>query len=86
MTSKRKIKTDNSLAVLKRPPAPRLYPGATLAKMATNNATIPPAQAPFLPATPVAQHNAVSPPSKRDLTSWWKNFKKNAKREEEKGE
>lgn len=25
-----------------------------------------------------------SPPSKRDLASWWKNFKKNAKREEEK--
>ncbi|KAL8662741.1 MAG: hypothetical protein Q9202_004433 [Teloschistes flavicans] len=26
----------------------------------------------------------ASPPSKRDLTSWWKNFKKNTKKEEEK--
>jgi hypothetical protein len=31
-----------------------------------------------------ASHPA-SPPSKRDLTSWWKNFKKNPKKEEEKG-
>ncbi|KAL9046092.1 MAG: hypothetical protein Q9214_000987 [Letrouitia sp. 1 TL-2023] len=33
---------------------------------------------------PVPAQNVATPPSKRDLTSWWKNFKKNAKKEEEK--
>ncbi|KAL9599233.1 MAG: hypothetical protein Q9179_003616 [Wetmoreana sp. 5 TL-2023] len=28
----------------------------------------------------------ATPPSKRDLTSWWKNFKKNTKKEEEKAD
>ena len=35
---------------------------------------------------PSTSQNAASPPSKRDLASWWKTFKKNARREEEKGE
>jgi hypothetical protein len=34
------------------------------------------------PSTP---HNAASPPSKRDLSTWWRNFTK-AKKDEEKGE
>lgn len=54
--------------------------------MTAGNPPIPPTQAAFLPPTPSGQQNAASPPSKRDLTSWWKNFKKNAKKEEEKGE
>ncbi|MCJ1266884.1 hypothetical protein MMC22_006769 [Lobaria immixta] len=40
----------------------------------------PPPQQPT-PSTPQA---AVSAPSKRDLATWWKTFKKNAKREEDK--
>ena len=35
--------------------------------------------------TQPTQQNAASPPSKRDLASWWKNFKK-ARKDEEKGE
>ncbi|KAL8794261.1 MAG: hypothetical protein Q9195_003215 [Heterodermia aff. obscurata] len=52
--------------------------------MAAGDTTTPPTHPAFLPPTPAAQQNAVSPPSKRDLTSWWKNFKKNTKKEEEK--
>lgn len=45
------------------------------------------------PATPqniqqprmIATESAASPPSKRDLASWWKTFKKNTKKEEERG-
>ena len=53
--------------------------------MATNNVQASAAAAPQqqMPSTP---QNAASPPSKRDLASWWKTFKKNARREEEKGE
>ena len=35
--------------------------------------------------TQSTQQNAASPPTKRDLASWWKNFKK-ARKDEEKGE
>ncbi|KAI9874059.1 MAG: hypothetical protein M1830_010231 [Pleopsidium flavum] len=38
----------------------------------------------FQQATQPAPQTATSPPSKRDLTSWWKQFKKNSKKEEEK--
>ncbi|OAX79094.1 hypothetical protein ACJ72_06590, partial [Emergomyces africanus] len=31
----------------------------------------------------VASHRATSPPSKRDLTSWWKQFVRNTKKDEE---
>ena len=53
--------------------------------MATNNVQASAVAAPqqAMPSTP---QNATSPPSKRDLASWWKTFKKNARREEEKGE
>ena len=37
----------------------------------------------FAPAP--SQPVAFSPPSKRDLTSWWRQFKKNTRREEVKG-
>ncbi|KAK2753471.1 hypothetical protein FQN54_007861 [Arachnomyces sp. PD_36] len=33
---------------------------------------------------PPQHHGSASPPSKRDLTSWWKQFKRNAKKEEDK--
>lgn len=36
--------------------------------------------------TPAFSQNATSPPSKRDLASWWKSFKRNPKKEEEKTE
>ncbi|KAF6240473.1 hypothetical protein HO173_001141 [Letharia columbiana] len=51
--------------------------------MAANNV---PASAVAAPQQqiPFATQNAASPPSKRDLASWWKTFKKNARREEEK--
>lgn len=53
--------------------------------MSTNNlqASAVPAPQRQMPST---SQNAASPPSKRDLASWWKTFKKNARREEEKGE
>ncbi|KKY25130.1 putative rho gtpase activator [Phaeomoniella chlamydospora] len=34
--------------------------------------------------TPVTPQTAASPPSKRELASWWKNFRKTTKKEEEK--
>lgn len=53
--------------------------------MATNNDQASAVNAPQQ-QIPSTSQNAVSPPSKRDLASWWKTFKKNARREEEKGE
>lgn len=41
----------------------------------------PPAQQ---PTSSMPQH-AASAPSRRDLATWWKTFKKNAKKEEDKG-
>lgn len=35
--------------------------------------------------TPVDPQSAASPPSRRDLTSWWAGFKKKSKKEDEKG-
>ncbi|KAL9011486.1 MAG: hypothetical protein Q9173_003667 [Seirophora scorigena] len=52
--------------------------------MATGNPLTPSARAAFSHPAPVTSQNVAAPPSKRDLTSWWKNFKKNAKKEEEK--
>lgn len=42
---------------------------------------LPPAQQP----TSSTPQNAASAPSRRDLATWWKTFKKNAKKEEDKG-
>ena len=53
--------------------------------MTTNNVQASAGAAP-LQQIPSTSQNAASPPSKRDLASWWKTFKKNARREEEKGE
>ncbi len=53
--------------------------------MTTNNVQASAVAAPQQQMPPTSQ-NAASPPSKRDLASWWKTFKKNARREEEKGE
>ncbi|KAI4114540.1 MAG: hypothetical protein LQ345_004692 [Seirophora villosa] len=52
--------------------------------MATGNPLTPSARPAFSHPAPVTPQNVAAPPSKRDLTSWWKNFKKNAKKEEEK--
>ncbi|KAL8867458.1 MAG: hypothetical protein Q9174_005654 [Haloplaca sp. 1 TL-2023] len=54
--------------------------------MATGNPQTPSGRSPFNHLNPVTPQNAATPPSKRDLTSWWKNFKKNTKKEEEKAE
>ncbi|KAL8933345.1 MAG: hypothetical protein Q9216_006411 [Gyalolechia sp. 2 TL-2023] len=54
--------------------------------MATGNPPTPSVRPAFNPPVPVTPQNAATPPSRRDLTSWWKNFKKNAKREDEKPE
>jgi hypothetical protein len=35
--------------------------------------------------TPGATQSTVSPPTKRELASWWKKFRKNAEKDEEKG-
>ncbi|KAL8852195.1 MAG: hypothetical protein Q9221_002905 [Calogaya cf. arnoldii] len=53
--------------------------------MATGNPATPTRLA-FNQPVPVAAQNTVTPASKRDLASWWKNFKKNTKKEEEKVE
>ena len=53
--------------------------------MTTNNVQALAVGAPQQQVSSTPQ-NAASPPSKRDLASWWKTFKKNARREEEKGE
>ena len=53
--------------------------------MATNNVQASAVAAPQQQVPPTSQ-NATSPPSKRDLASWWKTFKKNTRREEEKGQ
>ena len=53
--------------------------------MATNNVQAPAVPPPQL-QMPSTSQNAASPPSKRDLASWWKTFKKNTRREEDKGE
>ncbi|KAL8966651.1 MAG: hypothetical protein Q9197_005866 [Variospora fuerteventurae] len=52
--------------------------------MATDNPVTPSARPAFNHPASVTPQNVAAPPSKRDLTSWWKNFKKNAKKEEEK--
>ena len=54
--------------------------------MATGNPPTPSGRSPFNHLNAVTPQNAATPPSKRDLTSWWKNFKKNTKKEEEKAE
>lgn len=51
--------------------------------MATNNVQAPAVPPPQL-QMPSTSQNAASPPSKRDLASWWKTFKKNTRREEDK--
>ncbi|KAL9583182.1 MAG: hypothetical protein Q9203_005187 [Teloschistes exilis] len=52
--------------------------------MTTGNPLTPSGRQPFNHIALVTPQNMASPPSKRDLTSWWKNFKKNTKKEEEK--
>ncbi|KAI4254459.1 MAG: hypothetical protein L6R42_007181 [Xanthoria sp. 1 TBL-2021] len=52
--------------------------------MATGNPAAPSTRQAFNQPVPVAAQNTVTPASKRDLASWWKNFKKNTKKEEEK--
>ena len=52
--------------------------------MATGNPATPSTRQAFNQPVPVAPQNTVTPASKRDLASWWKNFKKNTKKEEEK--
>ncbi|KAL8667544.1 MAG: hypothetical protein Q9168_007241 [Polycauliona sp. 1 TL-2023] len=54
--------------------------------MATGNSTTSSARQVFNQPTPVVTQNTVTTASKRDLASWWKNFKKNSKKEEEKVE
>lgn len=54
--------------------------------MATGNPPTPSGRQSLNHLNPVTPHNAATPPSKRDLTSWWKTFKKNSKKEEEKAE
>ena len=54
--------------------------------MATGNPSTPSIGQAFNHPAPVTPQNVTSPPSKRDLTSWWKNFKKNSKKEDEKPE
>lgn len=54
--------------------------------MATGNPPTPSVRPAFNHPAPVTPENVATPPSKRDLTSWWKNFKKNARREEGKPE
>jgi len=49
--------------------------------MATGNAAQAPAQA----SAPESQAQNSTQFPKRDLASWWKNFKRNARKEEEKG-
>lgn len=50
------------------------------------NTSAQPAPSVLAAHPPSPPPNAASPPSKRDLTSWWKQFKKNSKKDEEKGE
>ncbi|KAL8995153.1 MAG: hypothetical protein Q9169_005062 [Polycauliona sp. 2 TL-2023] len=52
--------------------------------MATGNPTTSSVRQTF--NQPVATQTTVTPASKRDLASWWKNFKKNTKKEEDKVE
>ncbi|KAI4122164.1 MAG: hypothetical protein LQ338_005972 [Usnochroma carphineum] len=52
--------------------------------MATGNPPIPSVRQAFNQPVSVTPQNVVTPPSKRDLRSWWKGFKGNAKKEEEK--
>ncbi|KAL8825322.1 MAG: hypothetical protein Q9170_007839 [Blastenia crenularia] len=52
--------------------------------MATGNPPTPLVRQAFNHQAPLTPQNVATPPSKRDLTSWWKNFKKNSKKEEEK--
>ncbi|KAL8919313.1 MAG: hypothetical protein Q9208_006878 [Pyrenodesmia sp. 3 TL-2023] len=51
--------------------------------MATGNPSISSVRPAFNHPNPVTPQNMATPPSKRDLTSWWKTFKKNARKEEE---
>ena len=52
--------------------------------MTTGNPATPSTRQAFNQPVPVTAQNTVTPVSKRDLASWWKNFKKNTKKEEEK--
>ena len=54
--------------------------------VASSNPHTPSTRPAFNQPVPVTPQNVATPPSKRDLTSWWKNFKKNTKKEEEKVE
>ncbi|KAL8697662.1 MAG: hypothetical protein Q9224_002201, partial [Gallowayella concinna] len=54
--------------------------------MATGKPPTPTTRQAFDQPAPVSAQNTVTPASKRDLASWWKNFKKNTKKEEEKTE
>ncbi|KAL8782168.1 MAG: hypothetical protein Q9213_005639 [Squamulea squamosa] len=54
--------------------------------MATGNPASPSTHQTFNQPVPVAAQSTVSPASKRDLASWWKNFKKTTKKEEDKAE
>ncbi|KAL8910251.1 MAG: hypothetical protein Q9171_004452 [Xanthocarpia ochracea] len=54
--------------------------------MATGNPATPSTRQAFNQPVPVTPQNTVTPASKRDLASWWKNFKKNTKKEEDKVE
>lgn len=54
--------------------------------MATGNPQTPSVRQAFNQPVPVTPQNAATPPSRRDLRSWWKNFKGNAKKEDEKPE
>ena len=58
--------------------------------MATENTPAMSAQTSMQPShrgapTPVTQQTATSPPSRRELASWWRTFRKTGKKEEEKG-
>lgn len=54
--------------------------------MTTGNPPTPSVRQAFNHPAPITPQNMATPPSKRDLTSWWKTFKKNARKEEEKPE
>ena len=55
--------------------------------MVTGKPHDPPPLQPFPPSasSPSQPVVAFSPPSKRDLASWWRQFKRNTRREEPKG-
>ncbi|KAL8708671.1 MAG: hypothetical protein Q9220_006496 [cf. Caloplaca sp. 1 TL-2023] len=54
--------------------------------MTNGNPPTPSTRPAFNQPVPVTPQNVATPPSKRDLASWWKTFKKNTKKEEEKSD